>query len=202
MIRINLLAERKAPRGAAGGPVSGAGGGMTETSSGSLQTAVLALILIGSLTTFGGAFYWVKHTVADLQDKNTKADEELARLSEIRKKMDEFTRQKDLLERKVNLITELKKNQEVPVHLLDQISKSVPDFLWLENLHQEGPNHLTLNGKATTYNAVADFYNRLAQSGWFANVTQGKVFEVPDGVSFTMTCDFVSTKIKEPEKQG
>jgi Tfp pilus assembly protein PilN len=102
----------------------------------------------------------------------------------------------------VTLITDLKKNQEVPVHLLDQISKSIPDFLWLESLRQEGGNHLTLNGKATTYNAVADFYNRLASSGWFLNVTQGKVFEVNEGVSFTLTCDFSSNKLKEAEKQG
>jgi len=201
MIRINLLTERKAGRGLA--PVAAAAGAtVTTPGSGALQSAVLGTILIGSLVAFGGSYYWVKHTVADLQQKNRAADAELNRLSEIRKKMDEYTRQKDLLERKVNLITDLKKNQEVPVHLLDQISRNLPDFLWLESMRQEGGSHLTLNGKATTYNAVADFYNRLASSGWFNNVTQGKVFEVTEGVSFTITCDFASNKLKEPEKQG
>lgn len=201
MIRINLLTERKAGRGLA--PVSaGPGMGTSESASGRLQSAVLGAILIGSLAAFGGSYYWIKHSVSDLQQKNRDADQELTRLTEIRKKMDEFTRQKDLLERKVNLITDLKKNQEVPVHLLDQISRNIPDFLWLETMRQEGGNHLTLNGKATTYNAVADFYNRLASSGWFVNVTQGKVFEVPEGVSFTLTCDFASSKLKEAEKQG
>jgi len=200
MIRINLLAERKGARASA--PGAAATKAIGESASGALQTAVLATILVGSLVAFGGWYYWVKHTVSDLQAKNRKADQELTRLSEIKKKMDEYTRQKDLLERKVNLITDLKKNQEVPVHLLDQISRNVPDFLWLDSLRQEGGNHLILNGKATTYNAVADFYNRLASSGWFVNVTQGKVFEVPEGVSFSMTCDFASNRIKEPEKQG
>lgn len=196
MIRINLLAERKGAReGAVQGPA------VAETAGGMLQSLVLVAILAVTLVGFGGFFYWVKHTVTALQEDIRKADAELVRLAEIRKKMDEFTKQKDLLERKVNLITELKKNQQVPVHLLDQISRNLPDFLWLDSLRQESANHLTINGKATTYNAVADFYNRLIQSGWFVNVSQGRVFEVPEGVSFSLTCDF-STKQLTSEEQN
>lgn len=193
------MGERRAGRGSGQAPGAPAA---REPGAGALQTAILGTILIGSIVAFGGTYYWVRHTLAELQEKNRAADQELARLSEIRKKMDEFTHQKDLLERKVSLITDLKKNQEVPVHLLDQISRSLPDFLWLDTMHQDGSNHMTLNGKATSFNAVADFYNRLVQSGWFNNVTQGKVSEVTDGVSFSITCDFVSSKIKEQEKQG
>lgn len=198
MIRINLLAERKAREGAAtAGPATVPG----EGAGGTLQTLLLATVLILTLGSLVGFGWWVKHTVSDLQVKIRDADAELARLAEIRKKMDEFTKEKDLLERKVNLITELKKNQQVPVHLLDEISRNLPDFLWLDSMRQDQANHLVLIGKATTYNAVADFYNRLIQSGWFENVTQGKVFEVPEGVSFTLTCDFAVKKIKAPEEQ-
>ena len=201
MIRINLLNERKA--GAReGAAAAGAGVTVSQAASGTLQNLALAAILVLTLVSFGSFFYWVKHTVATMQQEIRKADEELTRLTEIRKKMDEFTKKKDLLERKVNLITGLKKNQAMPVHLMDQISRNLPDFLWLDSMHQDDGNHLTIAGKATTYNAVADFYNRLIQSGWFANVTQGKVFEVPDGVSFSLTCDFSTKQIKTPEEQG
>ena len=54
-----------------------------------------------------------------------------------------------------------------------------------------------ITGKATTYNAVADFYNRLIQSGWFLNVTQGRVNEVAEGVTFSITGDFAASKIQE-----
>jgi Tfp pilus assembly protein PilN len=200
MIRINLLAERRT--GAREGAASTAAPGGPQVASGTLQNVVLASILALTMVGFGSFFYWVKHTVSSMQEEIRKADEELARLSEIRKKMDEFTKQKDLLERKVNLITGLKRNQQVPVHLLDQISRNLPDFLWLDSLRQDSENHLTINGKATTYNAVADFYNRLIQSGWFVNVTQGKVYEVTEGVSFSLTCDFSTNQVKAPEEQG
>ena len=202
MIRINLLAERRAGRAASVAAATPLAPGAPEASSGTLQNLVLASILIATLVGFGSFFYWVKHTVSALQESVRKADEELARLTEIRKKMDEFTKQKDLLERKVSLITGLKKNQQVPVHLLDQVSRNLPDFLWLDAMRADADNHLVLTGKATTYNAVADFYNRLIQSGWFVNVTQGKVFEVPEGVSFSLTCDFSTKQIKAPEEQG
>jgi len=197
MIRINLLAERKGAREApAAGPAIAVGG---EGAGGTLQNLVLAALLIAVLVGFGGFFFYVKSRVAHLERDIRTADAELARLAEIRKKMDEYTRQKDLLERKVNLITQLKKNQQVPVHLLDQISRNLPDFLWLDNLRQDPNNHLVITGKATTYNAVADFYNRLIQSGWFLNVTQGRVNEVPEGVSFTITGDFAAGKIQDSD---
>lgn len=195
MIRINLLAERKGGRDAgAAGPTMTVGG---EGAGGTLQSLLLAGILIAVLVGFGGFFFWVKSRVTHLETDIRTADAELARLSEIHKKMDEYTKQKDLLERKVNLITQLKKNQQVPVHLLDQISRNLPDFLWLDNLHQDANNHLVITGKATTYNAVADFYNRLIQSGWFLNVTQGRVNESAEGVTFSITCDFAANKIQD-----
>jgi Tfp pilus assembly protein PilN len=198
MIRINLLAERKAREGAtAPGPATGTG----EAVTGTLQSLLLALVLIGVLAGLLGFGYYVKHTVASLQEEIRQADAELARLAEIRKKMDDYTKQKELLEKKVNLITELKRNQQVPVHLLDQISRNLPDFLWLDSMRQDAGNHIVLVGKATTYNAVADFYNRLIQSGWFENVTQGKVYEVSEGVAFNLTADFSAKKIKAPEEQ-
>ena len=198
MIRINLLAERKAREGAATpGPATGTG----EAVTGTLQSLLLALVLIGVLVGLLGFGYYVKHTVASLQKDIRDADAELARLAEIRKKMDDYTKQKELLEKKVNLITELKKNQQVPVHLLDQISRNLPDFLWLDSMRQDAGNHIVLVGKATTYNAVADFYNRLIQSGWFENVTQGKVYEVPEGVAFNLTADFSAKKLKAPEEE-
>ncbi len=66
--------------------------------------------------------------------KHTEADRELQRLEEIRKKGEEYEEQKALLARKIDLITELKKQQAVPVHILDQISRNLPDFLWLDRM--------------------------------------------------------------------
>ncbi len=63
------------------------------------------------------------------------------------------------------------------MHILDQLSRNLPDFLWLEKMNANN-NQITITGKATTYNAVTNFYNNLSRSGFFQDVTLGRTFEV------------------------
>jgi len=105
-----------------------------------------------------------------------------------------------LLERKINLITDLKRQQAVPVHMLDQISKNLPEFLWLESM-QANNNQINIVGRATTYNAVSNFYNNLNGSGHFAGVTLGGASEVPEGVTFNLNSAFLAPGEALPEEQ-
>lgn len=197
MIKINLLAERKAARG----KTRGTGVQLAPSGGGFGQGLLLALVLALVVVFIGWQWFSLSSQRTKFIEDNRKADEELTRLEEVRKKGEDYKQQRTLLERKVNLITELKKNQAVPVHILDQISKNLPDFLWLDAMREQG-NALTLRGKATNYNAVANFYNNLAASEWFANVTQGAVTESPEGVTFSLTCDFVKPNPPPGEAQA
>ena len=96
-------------------------------------------------------------------------------------------------------MSQLKRNQSGPVHLLDEISKQLPDFLWLDNMN-EASWSVMINGKATTYNAVSNFYNNLTGSRYFSNVVMGPITAIPAGVSFSLTCQFVpQTTAAAPE---
>jgi Tfp pilus assembly protein PilN len=158
MIKINLLAEKKPAKTKA--PTSlkfeGVGGG---------QNFLLAGILVlGFLVAAGWS--WARTTeLKRMELRKTQAEAELVRLQEVRKKAEEFKRQKDLLEKKITLITDLKKKQAVPVHLLDQVSRNLPDFLWLDAM-SAAANQVNVSGKATTYTAVSNFYDNLLASGY------------------------------------
>jgi Tfp pilus assembly protein PilN len=183
MIKINLLAERKQPKAASPSALKseGLGGGQ--------NFLLLGILLIG-VAIAGGWWYMLKSDIARLNTEHAEADKELERLAEIRAKGEEYERRKELLSRKIQLITDLKKQQAVPVHILDKVSKGLPDFLWLEGMSAAN-NQISINGKATTYNAVSNFYANLTESGCFQNVTLGRTFEVPEGVAFSLTCNFV-----------
>ncbi len=196
MIKINLLAEKGQTKAKTSSPSAISTEGM-----GSGQNLLLiGLLLVGVLIS-GGWWWSLKGTTAQLKNDIEVADAELERLAEVRRKRDEYTRQKELLERKIELITNLKKQQAAPVHILDQISKNLPDFLWLESMTSTA-NAISVNGKATTYNAVSNFYGNLNDSGHFQDVTLGRTFEVPEGVSFSLTCRFSGVRAEPEAEQG
>lgn len=194
MIKINLLAEKKQPK------VADRPSGKTIEMGGTQNLLLVAILALG--VAVAGFWWWSSsNSLEEWKRKHVEADRELTRLEEVRKKGDEYKRKKEELARKINLITTLKKQQAVPVHILDQVSKNLPEFLWLESMAVNN-NQITISGKATSYNAVTNFYNNLTGSGYFANVSLGRVFEVQEGVAFSMTCGFSGLAAAEPEPQG
>lgn len=185
MIKINLLAEKKQAK-------------TTATSSsvklegfGAGQNLILVAILVVGVGVAGFWWWSLASTEAEWVRKHDEADKELERLEEIRKKGEEYKAQKALLAKKIDLITDLKKMQAVPVHILDKVSRNLPDFVWLDSL-SAGKNQIKIGGKATTFNAVSLFYNNLTGSGYFDNVQLGRTSEGSGGVSFSLTCEFKS----------
>ena len=185
MIKINLLAERKAAKAKAKGKTSAP---LNFEMGGSQNLLLAGIMVVGLLVS--GFWWWAR--VSELnrvrQDKVT-AEVELKRLEDVRKKAEAFKTQKELLERKINLITELKKKQAVPVHILDQVSRNLPEFMWLDSLTANA-NAISIVGKATTYNAVSNLYDNLRASGQFSDVVLGKTTEIAEGVSFSLTCRY------------
>ena len=192
MIRINLIGEKKKQskkksRGGSGVKLEGMGSG----SSGLL----IGILLVGVVA--AGFWWWTLSK--DLQSWNQQisdADQEIKRLEEIIKKGEEYEAKKALLARKIDLITDLKKQQGVPVYILDQVSKNLPEFLWLDRM-SASTNEINISGKATNYNAVSNFYTNLSDSGFFNNVSLGRTFEVPEGVAFSLNCNFVGKPSSE-----
>lgn len=183
MIRINLIAERKPEKTKK--PLF-----RFESGNEALGNVMMGAVIVLAVLFCGYKYYSMSSTIADLGEKIAEANLERERLQEILKKGEEFKAQRELLKRKVDLITDLKKNQSVPVHLLDQLSRNLPEFLWLVQVSERG-NGISISGKATTYNAVSNFYNNLDSSSYFSEVVLGKTQQEGQGVSFSMNCRFV-----------
>jgi len=181
MIKINLLAERKAAKAKAASSFKFELGGS--------QNFLLAgIVIVGLLVALGWS--WARSAELNrVRQAKVTAQAELKRLEDVRKKAEAFKAQKELLERKINLITELKKKQAVPVHILDQVSRNLPEFMWLDSLTANA-NAINIVGKATTYNAVSNLYDNLRASGQFSDVVLGKTTEIAEGVSFSLTCRY------------
>jgi type IV pilus assembly protein PilN len=188
MIKINLIAEKKSAK------TKPAGGGMKLEAGAETRNLLLVAILLLGVIVSGVWWYAKNRELDEWQGKIQEAQKELARLEEVQKKGDYYKAQKERLERQIQLVTDLKKQQQVPVHILDQVSKNLPDFLWLDAMTAQA-NQISVRGNATTYNAVSNFYNNLNNSGYFQSVVLGRASVSPDGVAFTLNCTFAPASV-------
>jgi type IV pilus assembly protein PilN len=149
MIRINLLGiERdRAPRA----PLFDAARQITLACS-------LILIAAG-----GGVGWWylsLARQSAQLDVDIAAAQQTAARLRTVLADVQRFESRRAQLQERVALIEQLRSGQSLPVQLLDHVSRSVPDMLWLTSLQQEGPE-VTIQGRSTTLIALSDFVGNL-----------------------------------------
>jgi len=194
MIKINLLAEARPTKSRSLKPSLQMPGNVP-------QNLLLVALVALSFVFCSWKWYSLQAEHSELTDQIVKAEAEKKRLDEIIKKGDTYKAQRDLLNKKINLITQLKKNQSGPVHLLDEISRKLPDFLWLDSMNGTA-NNVTINGKATTYNAVSNFYNNLTGSKFFDQVVLGPIASTPQGITFSLSCKFLPSAVTAEGDQG
>jgi type IV pilus assembly protein PilN len=183
MIKINLIAESQKGKSRERALPRLEGSGALGQNILMVGVVILATLVVGwRWYSLAGEH---RHLVAEIG----RAEQERERLQAIIKKGEDYKAKKELLQRKIALVSQLKRNQSGPVHLLDEISKQLPDFLWLDNM-TESAWTVQIQGKATTYNAVSNFYNNLTSSRYFQNVVLGPISSIPAGVTFSLTCQF------------
>jgi len=184
MIRINLIAESQKSKARERATVRIQGSGALGQNILMVGVIVLAALVVG------WRWYGLATEHRGLVSELARAEQEKERLQAIIKKGEDYKAKKDLLQRKIALVSQLKRNQSGPVHLLDEVSKQLPDFLWLDNMTESGWR-VQIQGKATTYNAVSNLYNNLTGSRYFENVVLGPITAIPQGVTFSMSCQFI-----------
>ncbi len=132
------------------------------------QRAALVGLAMLMVTAAGAGLWWwsVSRDHKAVNAEIAAAEVTLTRLKVAAQLMEKATaREKDLRER-LGLIDRLRATQRAPVLLLDTISRSLPEGLWLTELKQSGAI-VQLEGRAISVSAVTDFLDRLQVSGRF-----------------------------------
>jgi type IV pilus assembly protein PilN len=158
MIRVNLLAvERERAKRRITFQL-----GQKLTVACSLILVVTALFIVW--------WYWtLTKQSARLTEDIAGAQRETARLRGLITQVQQFEGRKKELEQRVALIEQLRKGQNAPVHMLDEISRSLPDTLWLTELREQG-GAIVIAGRCTAVTGVSDFAGNLQATGYFRAV--------------------------------
>ncbi len=187
MIRINLLAVER--QKATHAPVFDAGRRI-------MLACCLVLVAGGGAI---GAWYWsLSQASARVDEEIVIAQQEAARLRTITAEVQRFEQRRQQIQQRVALIQQLRGGQSVPVEMLDRVSRSIPDMLWLTDLDQAGPE-VTLRGRATTLIALSDFVGNLGSQAFFKKPIEIVDSQVENAVAATATmapADLITFTVK------
>jgi type IV pilus assembly protein PilN len=149
MIRINLLGgERKKTSRAV---IFDAGQRI------GLLCGLILLVAAGGV----GWWYWSLSQESSRVDAEVAAaEQEAARLRSMLAEVAEFEAQRARIQQRVALIEELRAGQSLPVQLLDHVSRSLPEMLWLTSMTQDA-TQVTIAGNTRTLIALSDFVGNL-----------------------------------------
>jgi type IV pilus assembly protein PilN len=158
MIRINLLAvERAASKKKKS----------VTLLNGQKMTICCTLVLMLAALFIGWRYWAMSRDSAQLDTDIAAAQQETARLHSVIQQVQQFEQRKAQLQQRVLLIEQLRKSQSGPVHMLDQISRSLPPMLWLTEMKQTGDSVMTIEGRCSTLTGLSEFVGNLEASGYF-----------------------------------
>ena len=199
MIRINLLAgERERPKTKAAVPFD----------IGRKVTLVCSLILVAAALGIGWWWWSLDREKARIASDIGEAQRETARLQSILHQVSAFDKQKQQLQQRVALIEALRKGQSGGVHMLDELSKALPEMLWLTQLKQDG-GELTIEGRCTTLTALSDLVANLEHSRYFrkpVEIVDSQVDNAqtqgPELIKFALKATFAIPGMQPAPKAG
>ena len=203
MIKINLVREGRAVRGAGAAPGAAAAAIAVAGPSNLNTMLIIAGLAIGVVV---GGGWWVieRNRLGDLREQVAAKTIEAQRLESIIKEVEEYQRRKDSLQRRIDLINQLKLNQKGPVKIMDRVSQDLPDLVWLDKMTMSG-GLITLTGRGLNPNAIANFVEAIKKDPLFEEPdlsSMSQVTIVPPVYQFDMTFHFVYAPKSEAGAPG
>ena len=194
MIRINLLKpETKEIRET---PAEGA-----PEYKGSKRPNIGSMIFLLLIIALAGAFFYQKRLVDTEKAKLEEVKREKKELQYVVAKLDELQKRKDSLEMKIGLITNLKAQQELAIHTMDEMSKLLPEWVWLTETSYDSRS-IQIKGNSLSNNLIADYISSLENSPYFEGVnlissTQKKT-QTNQYLEFSLTASIVNPNAPKP----
>ena len=194
MIRINLLkAEAKAPV-------------IEEVRVKGKKLPVSPSLILGLVIVLIGAVaYFQMHSINNEKILLNVAQDEKTKLGDVEAKLTKVEAQKAVIVKKISLISELQSFQGVALRIMDEISKTIPDWVWLTEVTCD-KKQVQIKGNALSNKLIADFISNLEASPIFEKVeiissiqqtrANQKILE------FLLTTNYVSPTAANPPPKG
>lgn len=151
MIKINLLEVEKERRPRIAAPAAA-------------PTAVVGVIIFGAAVAAFVFYFWaIQNRLTNLQKDVEVKRAKKKELEPYIKRVDELEARKNELAKKNRAIEQLRSQRTIPVHILDEVSRALPEYLWLTNLSYKS-EALAIVGETLQEQAIPTFMKNLDAS--------------------------------------
>jgi type IV pilus assembly protein PilN len=164
MILINLLPHREAAK-------------LKRRES--FFVSLAASALLGGLIA-GLIFVWYQIQITEQQARNTVLTSENQRLDVQIKEVATLEKEISGLRSRQEAVEDLQTERNLPVHLLNEIVKQVPDGVFIKSMKQEGAS-VALTGAAQSNERVAELLRNLSSENPF--ITKPELVEIVAGTT-------------------
>jgi Tfp pilus assembly protein PilN len=190
MIRINLLKpETKEVRET---PAEG----MPEFKT-KKRPRVGNLVFLLLIIALAGLYFYQKKAMDEEQQLLSLAQEEKSKLQDVSAKLTELQKQKEAYDKKIALINLLKSQRDLAVRIMDQLSRVLPEWVWLNDVTFETKS-VQIRGNALSNNLIADYISSLENSPYFEGVNLISSTQRTQGndqyLEFSLTASIVNPK--------
>ncbi len=128
------------------------------------------LILVLFVIVLAALAYVQRRSLLNERNMLDAARQEQTRLQTALQQLELVEQQKLLLEQKIALIHQLKLQQSIPIRIMNEISRSLPEWVWLTDASYE-KQRVQIRGRALSNNLIADYMANLEKSGLFSTVS-------------------------------
>lgn len=152
MILINLLPHREAAR---------------KQRRDAFNVSLGSAFLIGGLIA-GMIFLWFQGRISDQQERNTTLSSEIKRLEGQIKDIASLESEIAALRARQQAVEDLQADRNVPVHLMSELVKQIPDGVFIASMRQDKQT-VTLQGVAQSNERVSELLRNLSSgTPWFS----------------------------------
>lgn len=159
MILINLLPHRELARQRAR----------------QLFNGLLGASALGGALIAGGIYLWYQNAIDDQQERNSFLQAEIRKLDNEIKEIATLQEEIESLKARQQAVEDLQADRTLPVHLLNEAVRQLPDGVYLKSIKQDNRNVL-ISGVAQSNERVSSLLGNLSRnSEW---VSQPELIEI------------------------
>jgi type IV pilus assembly protein PilN len=138
----------------------------------------LVLSALGGVLIAGGIYVWFAAQISEQQGKNLVLSSEIKRLEAQIKDIATLQAEIAALRARQQAVEDLQADRNMPVHLLNELVKQIPDGVYLTSLKQENQT-VSIQGVAQSNERVSELLRHLANdSAW---LTRPELVEITAG---------------------